>query len=179
MEFSNRPQGREEDIIALFTATFTASEGTEEGALIGALARNLLIGTAEKDLFVFTAEEDDTMIGSIVFSRLTYEGDDRTVFVLGPVAVATDRQGKGIGQGLLNHGLASLRHAGVDIAVTYGDPNYYAKVGFMPLSEAKAHAPFPWKHPEGWLGQSLTDRAMTPLKGPSRCVEALNDPLFW
>lgn len=179
MEFSNGPKGREEDIIALFTATFAASEGMEEGALIGELVRDLLAGTAENDLFVFTAEDDGTIVGGIVFSRLTYEQDDRTVFVLAPVAVATDRQGKGIGQRLLNHGLASLRDAGVDIAMTYGDPNYYAKVGFVPISEADAQAPFPLNHPEGWLGQSLTDRAMAPLRGPSRCVEALSDPVFW
>lgn len=58
MEFSTGPKGREEDIIALFTSTFTASEGMEEGALIGDLVRNLLAGTAEMDLFVFSAEED-------------------------------------------------------------------------------------------------------------------------
>ena len=31
---------------------------------------------------------------------------------------------------------ALLRDAGVDIAMTYGDPNYYGKVGFLPISEA-------------------------------------------
>jgi predicted N-acetyltransferase YhbS len=163
----------------LFASTFTASESAEEGALIGNLARELLEGTAPGDIFVFTAEENGTIIGSIVFSRLTYAQDDRTVFVLAPVAVATDRQGTGIGQKLLAHGLHALRNAGVDIAMTYGDSNYYAKVGFMPVSEADAPAPYKLNQPEGWLGQSLTDRPMTPLKGPSRCVAALNDPVFW
>ena len=179
MEFNTEYKGREPKIIELFTTTFTASEGEEEGMLIGELARNLLGGTAENDLFVFTAEEDGTIIGGIVFSRLRYENDERTAFVLAPVAVAPDQQGRGIGQRLLTHGLAALQSAGVDIAVTYGDPNYYAKVGFIPISEADAPAPFPLNHPEGWLAQSLTNRAMTPLKGPSRCVDALNDPAFW
>ena len=179
MEFLTGHKGREAEIIDLFTATFTASEGEEEGALIGLLVRDLLGGTAEKDLFVFTAEEGGAIIGGIVFSRLTYEQDERTVFVLAPVAVATDQQGKGIGQRLLTHGLAALRSAGVDTAMTYGDPKYYAKVGFMPVSEADARAPFPLSRPEGWLGQSLTDRVMAPLRGPSRCVGALNDPVFW
>jgi predicted N-acetyltransferase YhbS len=179
MEFLTGHKGREAEIIDLFTATFTASEGEEEGALIGELVRNLLGGTAGQDLFVFTAEEDGVIIGGIVFSRLTYALDERTVFVLAPVAVATEKQGKGIGQRLLTHGLATLRSAGVDTVMTYGDPNYYAKVGFVPISEADAPAPHKLNHPEGWLGQSLTDRAMAPLKGPSHCVEALNDPLFW
>jgi len=179
MEFSAEYRGREAQIIDLFTATFTASEGEEEGALIGELVRNLLGGTAPEDLFVFTAAEDGTIVGGIVFSRLTYERDERAVFVLAPVAVATDRQGQGIGQQLLNHGLAALRNTGIDIAMTYGDPNYYSKVGFMPINEADAAAPFTLNHPEGWLAQSLTDRPMAPLKGPCRCVGALNDPVFW
>lgn len=179
MEFLTGHKGREAEIIDLFTATFTASEGEEEGALIWQLVRDLLGGTAEKDLFVFTAEEDGAIIGGIVFSRLTYEQDERTVFVLAPVAVATDQQGNGIGQRLLAHGLAALRGASVDTAMTYGDPKYYAKAGFLPIREADARAPFPLSRPEGWLGQSLTDQAMTPLRGPSRCVGALNDPVFW
>jgi putative acetyltransferase len=179
MEFSTGFKGREQEIIDLFSAAFTASEGAEEGALIGDLVRNLLGGTAEEDRFVFAAEEAGVIIGGIIFSRLTYEQDGRTVFVLAPVAVAADQQGKGVGQRLLNHGLAAIRNAGVDIAVTYGDPNYYSKVGFTPITVAFAQAPFALKRPEGWLGQSLTDREMTPLKGPSRCVDALNNPVFW
>jgi predicted N-acetyltransferase YhbS len=179
MEFSTGFKGREQEIIDLFSATFTASEGAEEGALIGYLVRNLLGGTAEEDLFVFTAEKAGVIVGGVIISRLTYEQDGRTVFILAPVAVATDQQGKGVGQRLLNHGLATLRNAGVDIAVTYGNPNYYSKVGFTSITEAFAQAPFALKRPEGWLGQSLTDREMTPLKGLARCVDALNDPVFW
>ena len=179
MEFSTEPKGREDEIIDPITATFSASEGEEEGALIGDPVRDLLTGTAERYRFVFTAEEDGVIIGGIVFSRLTYAQEERTVFVLAPVAVATDWQGRGIGQRLLTHGLAALRSAGVDIAMTYGDPHSYAKVGFRPISEADAQAPYPLKHPEGWLVQSLTERALTPLQGPSRCVAALYDPVFW
>ena len=179
MEFLAGYKGREAEIIDLFAATFSASEGEKEGALITELVRNLLGRTAAEDLFVFTAEQDGTIIGGIVFSRLTYERDERTVFVLAPVAVATGQQRRGIGQRLLTHGLAALRSVGIDIVITYGDPNYYARVGFMPISEADAPAPFPLTQPEGWLGQSLTDRVMAPLIGPSRCVEALNDPVFW
>jgi len=104
MEFLTGHKGREAEIIDLFTSTFTASEGAEEGTLIGGLVRNLLDSTDEKNLVVFTAEDDGTIIGGIVFSRLTYEQDERTVLVLAPVAVATDQQGKGLGQRLLTHG---------------------------------------------------------------------------
>ncbi len=179
MEFSTGPNGREDEIIRLFETTFTASEGTREGALIGHLVRRLLCGTAPQDTFVFTAEEGGQIVGGIVFSRLRYALDDRTVFILSPVAVAPARQGTGVGQKLLAHGLDSLRMAGVDIVMTYGDPNFYAKVGFVPVSVSDAPAPHRLNHPEGWLWQSLTGHPPPPLKGPSRCVEALDDPVFW
>ncbi len=179
MKFSGNPTGRGQDLIDLFEATFTASEGAEEGALIAELVRKQLAQTPKNDIHVFIAEEAGTLLGAAVFTRLTYPQDDRTVFVLGPVAVMTERQGQGIGQALLRHGLQVLRDVGVDIAMTYGDPNYYQKVGFRPISEDEAPAPFKLQLPHGWLGLSLTDRPWSPLKGPSSCVSALNDPVFW
>ncbi|MAS08428.1 MAG: GNAT family N-acetyltransferase [Ahrensia sp.] len=178
MNFSTDYRNREQDIADLFAATFTASEGAQEGELIGTLARRLMEETTAQDIHVFTASDDDVLVGAIIFTRLAF-ADDRTVFVLGPVAVATDRQAMGIGQKLIAHGLNELRDRGVDIAVTYGDPNYYSRVGFAPVAEADIPAPFPLQHPEGWLGQSLTGVPLRPLKVPARCVEAFNDPVFW
>ncbi len=178
MEFSTGFKGREQEILGLFDATFAKSEGEEAGALIGNLVGNLL-GGSEQDLFIFTAIETGAIVAAVVASRLTYDHDDRTVFVLGPVAVASEYQRQGIGQRLLTHCLTELRNAGVDIAMTYGDPHYYSKVGFTPITEAFAQAPFKLNHPEGWLAQSLTDRDLTPLNGRSSCVDALNNPMFW
>lgn len=179
MEFSSAFKGRERQIADLFAAAFTDSEGPAEGRLIGALVRALLSDTAQDDLFFFGAWKEGTPVGGMVFSRLIYERDGRDVFVLGPLAVATACQGRGIGRRLLRRGLMALRNAGVDIALTYGDPAYYAAVGFAPITETFARAPFALSHPEGWLGQPLGAREMTPLKGPARCVAALNDPVFW
>lgn len=179
MEFSKKFRGREQDIIDLFRATFAHAEGMEEGALIGSLVRHQMAGTAEPDLHVFLAEMDRAIVGGAIFSRLTYDQDDRSVFILAPVAVASERQGQGIGQKLLAHGLEALRNAGVDVVLTYGDPNYYSRVGFKPITEVLAPAPFKLKQPKGWLGQSLTGGEMVPFKGAPRCIPALNDPVFW
>lgn len=147
--------------------------------LIGDLTRNLLVATAEADIHVVTAREERALVGAIVLSRLAFDQDDRTVFPLGPVGVATDRQGEGIGQMLLAHRIAALRNKGVDLAVTYGDPSCYSRVGFRPITEEFARAPFELKCPKGWLGQSLTDGKMTPLNGSSRHVEAFSRPDCW
>lgn len=135
--------------------------------------------TPAVDLRVITAWEDGTLVGGIFFTRLTYAGDPRTVFMMAPVAVATEHQGKGIGQRLIAHGLDVLRKEGVDIAITYGDPAFYGRVGFKPVSEVDLPAPHTLQQPEGWIAQSLTAEPLTPVSGPVRCVAAFNDPALW
>ena len=179
MECSIEYKAHAAAITALFTATFTASEGAEEGALIGELACRLMTETPLQDLRVFTAWNGSELDGAIIFSRLIFEGDNRAVFILGPVAVAPDRQGQNIGRRLIAHGLEALRTEGVDLTVTYGDPNFYQRVSFSAITEEDVPAPFPLQYPEGWLGQSLDDMPLSPLNGPSRCVPAFNDPVFW
>ena len=179
MEFSADSTDRAEKIVALFESTFGASEGTEEGRLIGTLVKNLLETTKREDRAVFTAREGDVLAGAIIFSRLAYDEDARDVFLLAPVAVETGRQGQGIGQALIRHGLAAMRDRGADVAITYGDPAYYGKVGFRPIGEDMAPPPQPLQQPEGWLAQSLTGRPLDPLKGRARCVPAFDDPAYW
>lgn len=171
--------GREQAVVDLFAASFTASEGAGEGALIAALVRDLLEGTPDGDLRVFLACEGPVIAGCAIFSRMRYAQDARRVVILSPMAVAPDRQGQGVGQALLRHALAALRADGVDVALTYGDPDFYGRVGFAPIAEAQVAAPFALHHPEGWLGQSLTDAPLAPLKGPVACVAALRNPDFW
>ena len=179
MEFRLGAGDEAEALACLFADTFTASEGEAEGRLIGALARDMFATTPDRDLLVVSVWESGEPAGCIMFSRLAFAEEARTVFVLAPVAVATGRQGRGIGQRLLRHGLDELRRRGVDVAMTYGDPAYYGTVGFRPVTATEVPAPFALSRPEGWLGQSLTDRPLDALKGPSRCVEALNRPEFW
>lgn len=179
MEFIQDHEMRIDEIAALFTSAFTDSEGEAEGRLIGNLARNLLSDTPKDDLFVFLAVQDGEVVGAIAFTRLRYPQDERTVFLLAPVAVATGHQGKGVGQNLIRHGLEVLTAGGVDVAITYGDINFYARVGFAPIGEDIAKAPLPLQYPEGWLGQSLTSRTLEPVKGPSTCVHAFDNPEYW
>jgi putative acetyltransferase len=167
------------EIAALFGAVFTASEGAQEGALVGALAHGLMTETPRGDIHAFAARQDGAFTGAILFSRMTYAEDPRAVFVLAPVAVATARQGQGVGTALIRHGLVALRQRGVEVALTYGDPAYYGRIGFQPITTEIAAAPYPLQFPHGWLGQSLDGGPLRPLKGPAACVPALADPVYW
>lgn len=72
-----------------------------------------------------------------------------------------------------------LRQEDVDISVTYGDPVFYGRVRFKPVSEADLPAPQSLQQPRGWSAQSLTDAPLTPLSGPASCVAAFDDPALW
>jgi len=93
-------------------------------------------------------------------------------------AVFSDSEGEE--QGLSVSTLASdLRKKGVELLFTYGSPQYYSKVDFSPVSEELAKAPVKLSLPFAWLGQSLVSDDMEPIRGDSRCVEALNNPEYW
>ena len=105
--------------------------------------------------------------------------NEANAFLLSPVAIHTDYQGKGIGQKLITFGINHLKENGVNLIFTYGDPDFYSKVGFIPITEKIAKAPFTLTQPQGWLGQSLISDEIEPVAGDSYCVEALNKPEYW
>ncbi len=178
MEYSTANPNDAPEIERLFIKTFSDSEGQTEGEMIGRLARDFMSGTPEGDRYCFVAREDGQIAGCIFFSRITFESDLKA-FILAPVAVQTDHQGKGIGQKLITFGLDALSKEGVELAITYGDPNFYSKVGFQSVTEGVIPAPLPLQHPEGWLAQSLAGDEIQPIKGKASCVEALNKPEYW
>jgi putative acetyltransferase len=178
VNFRQHTPGDTRAIEDLFRTTFTDSEGEAEGQLIGDLARSLFERTPPGDLLNFVAEEDGRIVGSIFFTRLDFDsGVD--AFILAPVAVSTAAQGKGVGQALITHGLDDLRSRGSGFALTYGDPDYYGRVGFRPIRDDVVRPPFPLSQPVGWLGQALQSDSIDALAGSLQCVEALSDPVYW
>lgn len=178
-DFTAKRSEAVDDIVEVFTVSFSDSEGDEEGRSIGALVRELLTTTKSDDIYVFCGTENSVIIGSIIFTRIIFGDDNRTVFMLSPVAVQTARQGEGVGASLIRYGIDALRKRGVDVAITYGDPKYYARVGFEQIAQEVAQPPQKLSQPEGWLAQSLKEGVLTPLKGSPRCVDAFNNPAYW
>ena len=166
------------EIASLFSSVFTSSEGEKEGKLIGDLVSKLALGIDNQDIICLGTHEDESIIGSIFFTRLCFD-DPIQAFMLAPVAVRTEHQGKGIGQSLINFGLNELKNRSAFIVITYGDPSFYSKVGFSLLSEDIIQAPLKLSMPEGWLGQSITDDPIPTIKGRPTCVEEFNDPAYW
>lgn len=167
-----------EEVVQLFTEVFSASEGEQEGALIGNLVSEIIMETAPADLIGFMASINKQVVGSIFFSRFILPGD-QLAFLLSPVAVSSSRQGAGIGQSLIKFGINDLKSQKVELLFTYGDPGFYRKVGFEPISEDAVQAPLVLSQPEGWLAQSLTGYPVQAISGSTKCIAALNYQKYW
>lgn len=178
MKYDVYHSSQSQEIINLFTEVFADSEGREEGLVIGQLVSELINTTEPHDLFGYVCSSGGKIIGCILFSRLTLPSG-RTAFILSPVAVSSESQGKGVGQQLINFGIKQLESHGVELVFTYGDPRFYSKVGFVSIGEDVVKAPMKLTYPEGWLAQSLGNDDITPEVGAARCVEALNRQKYW
>lgn len=171
--------GQDAQFIAVFKAVFTASEGPQEGQAIADLVAGLVALGPEAGLLPFAAWHGDRPVGALIFSPLRDPQGVARAMLLSPMAVATDRQGQGIGQGLIAHALGALRAAGAQVAVTYGDPAFYGRAGFAPVTTDMLPAPHALSMPHGWIAQSLTDAPLPKIPGPLACVAPLDDPAFW
>ena len=177
MDYKILDENNKQEVVALFTSTFSSSEG-EEGKIIGNLVSKLSSNTNDKEIIGLGAYKDESIIGAIFFTRLSFS-DSFSVYMLAPVAVSKKHQEMGVGQALINHGLKELKSRSVSVVITYGDPSFYSKVGFRSLSEQVIQAPLKLSMPEGWLGQSLTDKPIPTIKERPMCVEEFNDPALW
>lgn len=167
-----------EEVAGLFGSAFSSSEGEKEGELISNLASKLCSRADNQEIIGIGAYEEGSIIGASFFTRLKFD-EPVMVYMLAPVAVSPAHQGKGVGQALIKYGLNELKNRAVAVAITYGDPSFYSKVGFQPLSENTIKAPVKLSMPEGWLGQSLKEGPIPTINGRPRCVEEFNDPVYW
>jgi len=178
MKFSLFSESKSQNVVDLFRSVFAASEGAAEGQVIADFVANLITTTKPKELIGCIAEENEIIVGCIFFSRFIVPCG-QVAFILSPVAVSTDAQGAGIGQKLIQYGLDHLKSLNVNMAFTYGDPGFYSKTGFEQINENIVKAPCLLSQPIGWLAQSLDGQEIQTMAGPTRCVEALNDPSLW
>jgi predicted N-acetyltransferase YhbS len=171
-------KSNQNEVTDLFTLVFTSSEGEKEGKLIGNLASELSSNIDNQEIICLGAYDNELLVGAIFLTRLRFR-ESTQVYMLAPVAVSTEHQGKGVGQALINYGLNELKIRNVNIAITYGDPSFYSKVGFQPLPESVIQAPLKLSMPGGWLGQSLTGDPIATINERPACVKEFNDPVYW
>lgn len=84
------------------------------------------------------AECEGQVVGNSVCLRSVICGDDgeaREVLSLGPIAVAPDWQGKGVGAALIEATRTIAQDMGFRAILLCGDPDYYSRQGFEPAEK--------------------------------------------
>lgn len=87
-------------------------------------------GLVPIDELSFAMVAGERLIGCIQCWPVQLDGDDGyalPLVMVGPVAVAPERQGTGIGARLMAESIAA---AGDDLLMLVGDPDYYTRFGF-------------------------------------------------
>lgn len=77
------------------------------------------------------AEDNGAIIGHVAVSPVTISDGAEEWYGLGPISVAPERQGGGVGGQLMEHALSELRSRGASGCVVLGDPGYYSRFGFV------------------------------------------------
>lgn len=78
---------------------------------------------------------NEGIVGHLFFSPVTVEAAATEGWLgLGPVAVLPPYQGQGIGSALIRQGLETCRATGGQAVVVLGDPQFYARFGFVPAA---------------------------------------------
>ena len=105
--------------------------GEVVAGLVTALRRD------DPDVLSLVWADAGEVAGHVMVSRALLDAPPRLVPVrtLSPIAVAPDRQRRGIGAALIRAALAELDAAGVPLVFLEGDPGYYSRHGFFPAGE--------------------------------------------
>jgi len=101
------------------------------------------------------ALEGDRLVGAIRYWPILVGETGHSALLLGPLAIAQDRAGKGIGRALMFKTLDLAAQLGHDLVLLVGDVDYYKRFGFVPAT------------PHGFVmpGESKPDRLqVAPLK---------------
>jgi len=119
-----------EDIEAirdLITSAFEEAPHSSqtEAAIVDALRKDGALTIS------LVAVEDGALVGHVAFSPVTINGEAKSWYGLGPVAVRPALQRKGIGRALIQEGLGHLREMNAQGCVVLGDPAYYGRFGFI------------------------------------------------
>ncbi len=94
-----------------------------EADLVMALREN-----GQRTLSLVACDDEGEIVGHVMFSPVTLEGEDLNWQGLAPLAVKEEYRRQGIGAELVKEGLSSLGELGYPACVVLGDPAYYSRL---------------------------------------------------
>lgn len=111
----------------------------------------------------FVAYVDNQMVATIEYWPIVI-GTHSQALLLGPIAVDPDWQGKGIGVALIKQSLALAAQFGHARVVLVGDPEYYARFGFVAAPPLGLELPGPVAT-ERFVVKALTPDGLDGISG--------------
>lgn len=112
------------------------------------------------------ARDGERLVGSIRYWPLRIGQKGTPALLLGPLAIAPDRQGTGIGRALMGATMEMAARAGHRLVLLVGDLPYYARFGFAPAEPLGLT--MPGEKPGRLLYRALTPDALDGVSGPLR-----------
>jgi predicted N-acetyltransferase YhbS len=113
----------------------------------------------------FVAVEDAALRGSVRFWPVVV--GNTPALLLGPLAVESERRGRGMGIQLMQKGIDEARAKGHRAVILVGDLPYYQRAGFQPIKRGRVKLPGPVDLSRV-LGLGLVEGALEALEGPVR-----------
>lgn len=144
---------------AAFRTAEHSAPSTEPGGDPGEVA---LLEALRRDVgwipeLSLVAEVNGRVVGHVVGSR-AYVGDVSAVG-LGPLSVDPDNQNRGVGAALMHAVLGAAEALGEPLVGLLGEPAYYQRFGFVPVSTVGVVSP-----DESW-GEYFQVRMLTAYRG--------------
>lgn len=165
-----RPE-RPEDAAAIHALTDAAFQNVDDESAIVDRLRGSDRWIA--DLSIVAEDPDGRIVGHCVTSvgdLVAEDGSIRPILGLGPISVAPDRQGEGIGGALIARTVETATAAGWPVIVLLGHPTYYPRFGFEPARALGIQPQQAWKD-ANWMALRLP--GWTPgLRGTMRFPSA-------
>ncbi len=142
------------DILAIDRLLKSVFETEAEANLVMTLREN-----GHLTLSLVACTDEGEVVGHLLFSPVTIEGDDLSWQGLAPLAVAKAYQGKGIAAALVEEAFSTLPEFGYPACVVLGDPQYYGRFQFEPAADYGLHCQ--WEVPAGaFQVRSLTEHSV-------------------
>lgn len=129
-------------------------------------------GRRPADGLALAAHDGDRLVGTVRLWHAEANDSGTPVLLLGPLAVAPDRQGTGIGAALMRLAIARARELGHGAVLLVGDEPYYRRFGFSTDGMADLAMPGPFERAR-FLGLELAAGHLAGARGVLRPTGAL------
>ena len=115
----------------------------------------------------------EEIVGHILFTPASFDAGTPQLpgLGLGPLAVKTAHQNRGIGSALVRAGLDEARRLGYGSVMLYGHPAYYPRFGFKPAREFGILPDHQMSNSDPFMAIALQPGALDAVKGIGREAE--------